>query len=230
MKGIYTMQLTIINASPRKKGSNTSKVLKPFIDGFLSIDGNSVKTLYCSEIDNDADGKAIFSESEAILLAFPLYSYGLTPPASRWVKRIESFVGKANKTKLGFLCQYGFREACHARVLERQLKKMCETLSVEYLGMLIRGGCEGIKYRPDRFNKKLFSEFNKIGIRFGELKKFDEEQLLTFSAPEKANSGGAITLLASKIGIWAANKTFWRAKLKENDAIDKHWDQPLLEA
>ncbi len=222
------MQLTIINASPKKKNSNTDIVLQPFIEGFMSNKKHSVKSVYCADIDNDIDGKSIFLNSDVILLAFPLYTYGLTPLAARWVNRIKEFKGETNNTKMAFFCQYGFPEACHARALERQLNIMCKQLSIENLGMLIRGGCGGIKHMPDVQNQKLFSKFYDIGISFGKLENFDQEQLDLFSAPEKANSGGFLSKLKSELWTLFVNKTFWKVQLKKNNAVAKHWAQPLL--
>ncbi|MCP4135256.1 MAG: hypothetical protein GY754_30085 [bacterium] len=222
------MHLTIINASPRKKTGNTTIVVEAFCEGFNSINNNSTEIIYHNEIDTDEAAKKIFAESEAILLAFPLYTYGLTPSASRWVYRLHDFVGKDNSVKLGFLCQFGFREACHARALDRQLANLCKELGVENMGMIIRGGCEGIRHQPDALNRSVLNKFKAMGTTLGTRGHFDQEELNSFSAPEYSNSG-LLTPLFSRIGIFVGNYLFWRPQLKKNGSLNKHWDRPLLD-
>ena len=141
------MQLTVINASPRRAGSNTRRVLEPFLEGFGSVPGATARCCYVHEVATGERVRELFLGSEALLLAFPLYCYALPPAAERFVYALEPLRGRGGAS-LAFLCQFGFREACHARALERQLAGVCTELGVENLGMVIRGGCEGLSLKP----------------------------------------------------------------------------------
>ncbi|MDA3901538.1 MAG: NAD(P)H-dependent oxidoreductase [Spirochaetes bacterium] len=221
------MHLTVINASPRLKTSNTRQLLEHFLKGFSNINNNTYDLHYYNEIDTDRSAQDLFDKSNAILLAFPLYSYGLPPSASRFVYRLSS-LDDGKKRGIGFFCQYGFNEACHARALERQLELMCSELGTEYLGMLIRGGCEGLKYRPESANKSIYKKFESMGMRFGENGHFIKDEMDRFAAPE-FSKGNIFTSIFSRFFILIGNTFFWKVLLKKNRALKKHWNRPLLD-
>lgn len=222
------MRLTVVNASPRGSASNTRRVLEPFLEGFLSVPGNAASTTYIDEVDAPERARELFRSAQTLLLAFPLYAYALPPAAARFVWALEALKGERHPTRLAFLCQFGFREACHARALERQLARMCSELEVENLGMVVRGGCEGLDYRPRRVNERLFSGFRALGRALARNGRWSREELARFAAPEHAGSG-LLGPLTSRLTIAVGNRFFWRAKLEENGALERHWDRPLLE-
>ncbi|MBN2435834.1 MAG: NAD(P)H-dependent oxidoreductase [Spirochaetes bacterium] len=219
------MRLTVINASPRLKTSNTAKLLDQFLKGFCRVENNTYEIIYYNEIDSDDAALEIFKQAENILLAFPLYSYGLPPSASRFVYRLSS-LEDSKKRSMGFFCQYGFNEACHARSLERQLENMCHELKVEYLGMLIRGGCEGLRYRPESANRAFYKKFEIAGSNFGQNGRFIKQEMDKFSAPE-FSKGSIFSSISGRLFVAIGNFFFWRVLLKKNGALHKHWDRPL---
>ena len=220
------MQLTVINASPRRAGSNTRRVLEPFLEGFGSVPGATARCCYVHEVATGERVRELFLGSEALLLAFPLYCYALPPAAERFVYALEPLRGRGGAS-LAFLCQFGFREACHARALERQLAGVCTELGVENLGMVIRGGCEGLSLKPRFATQRLFAGFRALGRSLAEHRRWSREELDRFSAPETSR-GGLLTPLEARLGIAAANLVFWRAQLKRHGALERNWARPLL--
>ncbi|MGI5862557.1 MAG: hypothetical protein ACOX6T_10945 [Myxococcales bacterium] len=221
------MQLTVINASPRRAGSNTRRVLEPFLEGFRSVPGANARCFYIHELATGERVRELFLGSEALLLAFPLYCYALPPAAQRFIYELEPLRGRGG-ARLAFLCQFGFREACHARALERQLAGVCAELGVENLGMVFRGGCEGLSYRPSFATKRLFAGFRALGRSLAERGRWSREELERFAAPETSRAG-LLTPVKARIRVAAANYVFWRAQLRRNGALARNWDRPLLD-
>jgi len=221
------MRLTVINASPRGRWGNTARVLGSFIDG-LREGGLSEDLRYVRDLDSDAAARELWRDSEALLLAFPLYVYSLPAPALRFVSRLSPFAGSGGGKTLAFLCQYGFREGCHVRPLEGQLERMTRTLGARYGGLLSRGGCEGLQTYPDIVARRILVGFRQMGRHFAEnALTFDPKRLRDFSAPESAPRDRLGKLGAA---LWArvANQMHWKPKLRRNRALALEADQPLL--
>lgn len=220
------MLLSLINASPKGKNGNTEILSDHFLSGFRTYTGNETKKYYAHEF-NDAIVGSILDESDIVIIAFPLYCFNLPPEALRIMKTLADNSGN-RKFKLGFICQYGFTEACHARHAEHLLERFCGDIGVENIGVIIRGGCEGLKYRPEFANKVLYSKFSSMGKFLSSNGKFTKIQLDDFSKPEHTSSS-----LKSRIfiHIFAAigNRFFWKVQLKKNGTLKNHWDKPLLE-
>jgi len=82
------------------------------------------------------DAVKLFKESDYILLAFPLYSYSMPAGVKEFIEELGPLCGGGVNKKIGFLVQFGFREAIHARALEKYLEKFTMLLKCEYLGTI----------------------------------------------------------------------------------------------
>ena len=79
--------------------------------------------------------------------------------SKEFIEELESFVKRKNNPPIAFLVQSGFPEALHSRYVEQYLVALAERLHSPYLGTLVRGGCEGVRLRPEKMNKKLLKEY-----------------------------------------------------------------------
>ncbi len=223
------MRLTVVNASPRGASGNTARVLGAFAEGLREGGLRDFVVRLVRDLDEPRAVHAAWEESEALLLAFPLYAYSLPAPAVRFVARLAPLVGTGAGKSLSFLCQYGFREACHARPCERQLRRVAESLGARYGGTLVRGGCEGLREFPAPVARRRLDGFRQMGRHYAANGLcFDPERLLAFAAPEHARDG-ALAWLGNRVFAAVANRVFWRARLVSNEALEREDAQPLLQ-
>ena len=143
------MQLKVFNGSPRLVANNTDILLKKFLAGFGETSGNASEVIRLNKLNDLAKAIEIFKQSEAVLIAFPLYVYSLPAGLMQFVQALEPLRGACKGKPLGFLVQFGFREAVHARPLEKYLEKLATDLNCTYLGTIIKGGCDGLVKYPD---------------------------------------------------------------------------------
>ena len=130
--------------------------------------------------------------------------------------------GACKGKKIGFIVQYGFSEALHARPLEKYLEKLSASLGCEYLGTIIKGGCDGLTKHPEGF-KKLLNQIQRIGNIFGSAGGFDKALLADFARPERQTFLSAIFM---RLFVKLANRLYWNPQLKANNALDKAYARP----
>ena len=67
------MRLTAFNGSPRGEESTTTILLKHFINGFITTEGNTHEMAYLNRVKDGDKFIKLFQEAERVFLAFPLY-------------------------------------------------------------------------------------------------------------------------------------------------------------
>ncbi|MBF0206233.1 MAG: NAD(P)H-dependent oxidoreductase [Oligoflexia bacterium] len=206
------MKLLIINGSPKLGINNTSILLDKFILGFKENPDNTFQI--CRMNTKETYQKAVneFVDADNILIAFPLYTYSMPAGIKLFFESLEHYQKKCHGKKVAFLVQYGFVEATHARPLEKYLAFICKILECEYMGTIIKGGCDGLS-RNQIGAKKILRGMYEIGKSFGACGKFDYDQLNHYSAPEVTKK---MNRLLVKIMFWAINKFYWERAFKKN--------------
>lgn len=218
------MKLTIFNCSPRKGKNNTGVLLKKFDEGFKKNSNNE------SEIYNLSFLKAeetieLFENSKYILLAFPLYVYSMPAKVKEVIELLERFKGRFCNKKIGFIVQYGFPEDIHARPLEKYLEKLCVLLGCEYLGTVIKGGCDKLIRTSEISNKQILEGIYEIGKDFGETGKFNRK-LLDKYAEYKLEDKSKEDLSHF---IEFVNENYWKAQLVENGVYEESYSKPYVQ-
>lgn len=206
------MRLLIINGSPKLGKNNTAILLENFVEGFKETKGNEVDILRMN--NEQACKKAIsrFESAEMVLIGFPLYSYAMPAGVKSFIEGLEPLLGRCQGKKVGFLVQYGFIEAIHARPLELYLEHISKSLCCEYLGTIIKGGCDGLSKNKNRY-KKFRKGIYEIGKSFGETGKFNKVQIDAYAAPETQKKHNSFLV---SIALKIINKVFWEKSLKNN--------------
>ncbi len=81
----------------------------------------------------------------------PLYGYAmpaqvlqLLTEISETCKESNEFTESLKKKSFGFIIQYGFTEAVHGRPLESYLMSYVESIGANYIGTVIKGGCDAL--------------------------------------------------------------------------------------
>jgi multimeric flavodoxin WrbA len=206
------MKLSIFNGSPKLGINNTAILLERFIEGFKETNDNEVEVIRMNYEQAYKDAAMRFEAAEAVLIAFPLYSYAMPAGVKTFIEQLEPLLGRCNGKKVGFLVQYGFIEAIHARALEKYLEHIAKALNCEYVGTIIKGGCDGLT-KSKTGNKKILKGAYEIGKTFGATKEFNKQQLDEYSAPEVQKKQYTFLM---RIVLKIMNKVYWERAFKKN--------------
>lgn len=206
------MRLLIINGSPKLGQNNTAVLLESFVEGFKETKGNEVDILRMNNEQVCKNAIVDFELAEMILIGFPLYSYAMPAGVKSFIEGLEPLLGRCQGKKVGFLVQYGFIEAVHARPLEMYLEHISKSLCCDYLGTIIKGGCDGLSKNKNGY-KKFRRGIYEIGKYFGETGKFNQIQIDAYAAPEKQKKQNRFLV---GIALKIINKVFWEKSLKNN--------------
>lgn len=87
-------------------------------------------------------------------------------------------------TKIAFLLQSGFAEACQLRCGEAYLEILPSYLNCEYNGTLIKGDNFAPAWVPEDMAEKMVEHYEKMGNSFAEKKAFDKNEVNEFAGPE----------------------------------------------
>ncbi len=176
------MHLTIISGAVRsQEKSNTAKIIAAFCKGFQT-DGNTAEIWYLSDRGQWNKARNAFQKNKDILFALPLYVENVP---GIMLEFLESLTPKTGPdTRLSFLVQGGFPEACQSRCCENFLKTLPEKLGCEYGGTFIRGDMFGIGLLGNKLGGKLVQPFVGIGRAFAQYGYFDAEIISRFASPE----------------------------------------------
>jgi NAD(P)H-dependent FMN reductase len=221
------MKLIIFNGSPRGEKSNTKIILENFLLGFSRISGNSYEQYYLVETSRHPDYARIFRESEAVLLAFPLYTDAMPGIVKAFIEELAPVTEPeeaAAKKKLLFLVQSGFPEAVHLAAVEQYLLKLARRLHCDSPGVIIKAGAEGIQEMPPSMNRKLFRRLEALGENFGRTGSLDRELLKKIRGFKYFPAWMFPVLYLMK---WSGLMDwYWNGTLKKNNAFERRFDRP----
>lgn len=206
------MKLSIFNGSPKLGVNNTAVLLEKFIEGFKETSDNDIEMIRMNHEQEYKDAALHFEKAEAVIIAFPLYSYAMPAGVKTFFEHLEPLLGKCRGKKVGFLVQYGFIEGIHARALEKYLEYIAKALDCKYLGTIIKGGCDGLT-KSQTGNKKILMGAYEIGKTFGETKAFNKQQIDEYALPELQKKQNAFV---TKIILKIINKVYWEKTFKKN--------------
>lgn len=218
------MRLTAFNGSPRARASNTRFFLDAIVEGFQSVEGSLAEVHYIAG-ENDLPGLAKkVSESECILLAFPLYVDSMPSIVKAFIEELEPWKGRLSTVHFCFLVQSGFPEAVHSRAVERYLKRLTQLLGGVYLGTIIKGGANSVRYMTGGKREKSLEPFRRLGEELARNGDLDGETVLRLARPERFSPFvlGVLNLL-DRTGILGL---MWRKTFRENGSYERRFDRP----
>lgn len=158
------MHIVIINASPRtEKKSNTTTIIRAWLRGYEQ-GGNTAELYHLSDRRQWEDAKAAFEKNEHILFSLPLYVENIP---GIMLEFLEELTPKTEPgTKISFLLQSGFPEACQRRCGEHYLERLPKYFNCEFAGILSRGDMFGINLLGEKIGNKMVQPFEEMGRRF----------------------------------------------------------------
>lgn len=221
------MQLTVFNGSPRGKSGNTEILLGKVMAGFSSTAEADVQWVHLNSARARETAPQAFEESDLILLGFPLYTDAMPGLVKAFIESLAPYVGREGNPRMAFLVQSGFPEAHHSRFVERYLEKLARRLGAPYAGTIVKGGCEGVRLRPEEANQKLFEGLIALGQDLAVSGTFDAEKLKRLARPERYPAIIApLFKLALKLPVL---NQYWDSQLKKNGAYEQRFARPYKE-
>lgn len=184
------MRLTVFNGSGRGKHGNTMVLLKAFLKGFASIEGNAyeVHTLIQSgkmESSILEAHTAAFARAEHVLLAFPMYTDMVPGIVKAFIETLEPFCGREGNPSIGFIIHCGFPEGVQLRALERYLEKLSRRLGCQHTGTILKGNSEGLRSTSAEKITTLLDSMESLGRSFALNAAFDPEAVAALARPER---------------------------------------------
>ncbi len=220
------MKLTIYNGSPRGRKGNTEILINYFLQGFDSNE-NDVKVNYLRDTGRMREYVGKFQNADNILIAFPLYTDAMPGLVKEFFEALQDIKFYSENQRIGFLVHCGFPETAHVRPVQRYLEKLSKRLGIQYLGTIAKGGSEGLRSTPVRFNKKLFNNMIRIGEKFGATREFDPRLLKSIAGNEKFPTAiMPLFKLLNKTGLF---NIYWNKQLRRNNAFNRRFNAPYKE-
>ena len=181
------MHLVIISgaARPRAK-SNTAKIIAAFQKGYEE-GGNAGEVWYLSDHSQWAGAAQAFERSDNLLIALPLYVENIPGILLEFLSGLKP--KSTPGTKLAFLLQGGFPEACQSRCCEAYLETLPAQLGCEYAGTLLKGDLFGLSLTDEKSREKLLAPFTEMGRYYAKTGYFDKPAVDKFAAPEYMPQG-----------------------------------------
>jgi hypothetical protein len=214
------VKLTVVNGSPRGKGSNTTILLDHFLAGFAETPGNAHEAIYLIQESGRREAVAAFAAAEVVLLAFPLYTDAMPGIVKEFIESLAVYKGREGNAKLLFLVQSGFPEGSHTGQIIPYLAKLAARLGSPYGGTIRKGGVEGIQSQPEFMTRSLFNGFRRLGQGFGATSRLDEGLLRAMAGRERL----------PKLALVAASKIsellYWNPQLRKNGVFEQRFARP----
>lgn len=218
------MRLTVFNGSPRARSGNTRFLLDAIVDGFESVGKGTAEVHYIAGSDEPAGLARKLSESECVLLGFPLYVDSMPSIVKAFIEELAPWKGKLSGVRFCFLVQSGFPEVVHSRVVERYLRRLTERLGGTYLGTVIRGGANSVRNRTGEKRERALGPFRDLGVKLAESGELDGEILAELAKPEKFSPPVlAVLNVLDRTGFLGL---IWRKTFKQNGCYERRFDRP----
>lgn len=221
------MRLTVFNGSPRGKSGNTEVLLTKVVDGYSNSTEAEVTWIHLNSAKERASASEAFSAANIILLGFPLYTDAMPGLTKAFIESLTPFIGQAQNPRMAFLVQSGFPEALHSRYVERYLQKLAHRLNAPYAGTIVKGGCEGVRFMPEKMNRKLFTGLESLGQDLGKTGQFDPNKLRKLARPERFPR--FLAPLFKLVLKHPSMQRYWNMQLTKNGAFDQRFARPFKE-
>lgn len=212
------MKTLIINGSPNGKRGNSEIICKRFMMGMkIQPDVRYI-------VEEDPVALATVMENyDCWLFFFPMYVNAM--PGI--VKRLFEYLKPSESKNVGYFVQYGFAEAFQSDWLCATLKNYNRRMGYNNIGIVAAGDMAGLRFMPERMNKKIFTQLEKAGELFEQIGRFDEDiiryfgRLHRYSEKQIKNNERL-----RKLGL---TQLIWNFMLRKNNAYKKRLDKPFME-
>ena len=216
------MSLVIFNGSPRGKSSNSKLMSDSFLKGFLSTTEENSDIYYLINKKETGAHKEAFKNAEEVIFIFPLYTDAMPGMVKEFFEEVEEY--DSSGKKIGFIVHSGFPEAVHSMCLAEYLKRFSEIIKAEYIGTVITGESEALKFMSEKMKNKKLSPFYNLGREYGLNHEFNREITNELGKTYKFNKFIlAVLKVLISLGIFNIG---WDKVLKKNNSFQKRFYKP----
>ncbi len=199
------MHYLIISCSPQNKDKSTSALLASMIKGGITHNSDdTAEILYINNKSIWQECRNSFYKNRNIIFCIPLYVEGIPGLLMEFLETLHR--KELEGTKLSFVIQGGFEEACQLRTAEHFLQSLPPYLNCEYCGTLLKGGLFGMAtMRSQKYREKMQCKFIQIMKEYKKSNSFDNMISKKFCGVEFYSQGMIIlTKLAKPINrlVW----------------------------
>jgi len=216
------MKLTIFNTSSFLGKDNCDIIVDEFLKGFRKSSSNEAAVYKLNEFKNINDFLEIYKNSTDIIFILPVNNNLIPAGFKRFVESLESSI-KQNNKNIGYIIIYSFNETVLDHPAEKYCKLLTSILKSNYMGTIIRTGCDTLYKGPKFIAIKVLSSINKSGERFGKIYKFDQKLIDDSLKPEIPEF---IYKIIKPFIIKYLNNKYWDFLLKQNNAINQSFAKP----
>jgi len=180
------VKLVIFSCSPRTESkSNTATIVNAFKTGCLSEGKTDIDVYFLNKRSEWDNYRKIFKESKEIIFALPLFVECIPGLLMEFYETLEPKIYDSTKTKIGFILNSGFEEACQLRTCEKYLETIPSYLNCEYSGTLLKGGMFPLSFVSEKQRDKMLNPFVQMGKIYAKEKIFEKSKVSKIAAPEK---------------------------------------------
>ncbi|MDF2545919.1 MAG: hypothetical protein K0R93_817 [Anaerosolibacter sp.] len=209
--------LVIYNGSPRRRGSNSTLILKKAVEALC----DRVEIRDLKEEDKWDEWAENFKSDKHVMFFMPLYVHAMPSHVMGFIEKLQ-----ASKGSISFFVQSGFPESSQSHYLEAYLEQLALRLGRTYIGTAIKGGVEGLQMRPAKAQEKIMEPLVKAIESLVYEGKFNPTNISQLARPIRLGTGMKILFkVLTKIGLI---NFFWNQQLKENNAYEKRFDRPYV--
>ena len=216
------MNLTIINGSPRGKGSN-SKVISDWM--CESVQSKmQISEFFLTIISTQSRAAAQIENDSTLLVLFPLYTDAMPAITKLFFERLGNMEKKPSGVKVYFVVQSGFSGANHSRYVEKYLIYLADLLGFEYMGTAIKPSGEGLRSMPEMMIRKTRKLFVALGADVQEGRLYDKAVLKKLAKYEKPGA-----FFKFIVGRTKLSEKLMSGQLKQNGAFENRFDMPYVD-
>lgn len=220
------MKRLFINGSPRGKESNSRIILSWIAEGMASCGvTEEIETIDLARLGElDAEIKAFLAADE-IVMVMPLYTDSMPALVKRFIDSLVA-VSQAdlNGKRIAFVVQSGFPEGIQGETLGLYLSRLSQRCGWKNMGVVVKGGIEGIQIMPPGMTEKTRKLFMQMGASI--VNKGIVEPTIIQKAVKPYTLGFGMRLLFTILKPTGLTNMYWNMNLKKNNAWEKRFDAP----
>jgi len=180
------VKLIIFSCSPRtEEKSNTAAIVDAFKNGCMPETKDEIDVYFLYKRSDWDKYRRIFKENSEFIFAMPLFVECIPGLLMEFLESLEPKSDAGTKTRMGFIVNSGFEEACQLRTCEKYLETLPAYFNCEYSGTLIKGGMFALAIVPEKKKAKMLLPFYEMGKTYAKERLFDKSKVTKFAAPER---------------------------------------------
>ncbi len=214
------MKISVFNGSPRGEESNSSVIIRWLLEGM----NEEIFPKYLKKISEYKRYIEEVESCEKILIVFPLYTDAMPGIVMEFFEGLYAAREKLKGKEYLFVVHSGFPEAKQSYPVKRYLESFVGKMDGRLIGVIVNGGSEAIRIRPERMQKKKRNAYRNIGRSVSGNGKIAQSDIDILLRPVLLSKFALMAFkLLSKTNV---TNMYWNILLKKNNAYAKRFDRP----